>query len=65
MFTALASQDSLASVRDAVMALDEISAKRALTAAAMERHSREVSAREHFHWLRAGGRLELDFFDLA
>jgi hypothetical protein len=64
VFKALASQDSLSSLRHEVMALDETSAKRALIAAAMERHSREVSAKEHFNWMRAGGRLDLDFFKL-
>ena len=43
MSKAVASQDSLAGVRDAVVALDEISVKSALIAAAIERHSREVS----------------------
>jgi hypothetical protein len=47
-----------------VIALDETGAKRALLAAAMERHGREVSARRQFAWMRAGGRLGLDFFDL-
>ena len=64
VFKGLVFQDSLSGVRDAVIALDESSAKRALIAAAMERHSREVSATEHFHWMRAGGRLDLDFFKL-
>jgi hypothetical protein len=64
VFKALAFQDSLSGLRDAVMALDETGAKRALIAAAMERHSREVSAKEHFNWMRAGGRLDLDFFKL-
>jgi hypothetical protein len=63
-FEALALQDSLSSVRDAVMALDESSAKRALIAAAIDHHGREVSAKEHFNWMRAGGRLDLDFFKL-
>jgi hypothetical protein len=63
-FEALATQDSLSSLRHAVLALDETSAKRALIAAAIERHGREVSAKEHFRWMRAGGRLDLDFFEL-
>jgi hypothetical protein len=63
-FEALATQDSLSSLRNAVLALDETSAKRALIAAAIERHSREASAKEHFRWMRAGGRLDLDFFEL-
>jgi hypothetical protein len=64
VFKALAFQDSLSSLRCAVMALDETSAKQALIAAAMERHSRGVSAEEHFNWMRAGGGVGLDFFDL-
>ena len=63
-FEALASHDSLSSLRDDVIALDGMSAKRALIAAAIERHSPDVSAKEHFQWMRAGGRLDLDFFDL-
>jgi hypothetical protein len=63
LFEALAFQDSLSSVRCAVMALDETSAKRALIAAAMEHHRREVSAKEHFDWMRAG-RLDLELFKL-
>ena len=64
VFEALAFQDFLSSLRNAVLALDESSAKRALIAAAIGRHSGAVSAEEHLAWMRAGGRLRLDFFDL-
>jgi hypothetical protein len=51
-------------LRSAVMALDETSAKRALIVAAMEHRSRELSGDERFAWMRSGGRLALDLFDL-
>ena len=64
LLSALASLPSPTSVRNAVMALDESSAKRALIAAALDRHSRDMSAEEYAEWLRADGQLELNYFDL-
>jgi hypothetical protein len=63
-FEALVSHDSLSSLRDAVSALNETSAKRALLAAAIERHGRDLSAAQQFQWMSADGRLDFDFFDL-
>ena len=64
LLSALASLPSPTSVRNAVIALDERSAKRALIAAALDRHSRDVSAEEHAEWMRADDQLDLTYFDV-
>jgi hypothetical protein len=62
VFDALASQQSPTTLRNAVMGLDEAGAKRALIAAALERRAREVSAAEHYEWMRSDAQLDLDLF---
>jgi hypothetical protein len=65
VFNALASLQSLTALRNAVMALDETSAKRALIVGALEHRSRELSADEQVDWMRSDGQLSLDFFELS